>query len=484
MHYQLLFHVACSVILLLHNLPISNLFGAGNPGGHAGDDAVLSSFAKANAVSLPVYLCGLRLQCLPPAGTSSSSSSGSTARLLLLREAMLACHAHNCSSTLERLLQLSAAGSSGNPQEQQWLQVQSTKLQLQPLRNAAAPAAAAAAAGHTVEAHLQVLQHDLEALQAAQNTSSSSSNLGGPGDSANAAGLAAAYLSLGSVLQQAAQHTRWQEVQSLCPALTQVDWLSVASGAGQALSELSASTGMFSTVGSTSVMQEQPQQLAVLACTAAAVASQPQQPVPWKAYGDLLFGLAGGSAPNTAGAGTDAAADAASESLQQGLDDAEMFAAAAEAFCQHLVACANTGALTSPQNCLGVLLKLLQIILQHGEQLQDKLSAALAACPAAVWQVLTNQLLAQLQHRNQAVRALIQQLLQGLAVVVPCAVLYPLVVEVRTAQETGSQVGLCYEVLAYTVCMPCQRHSKHGGCCPGTAAKHTSIHTAYSRSIV
>lgn len=85
-------------------------------------------------------------------------------------------------------------------------------------------------------------------------------------------------------------------------------------------------------------------------------------------------------------------------------------------------------------------MKLLQIILQQGEQLHGELSCALGTCPAAVWQVLTNQLLAQLQHSSVAVRGLIKQLLQGLAVVVPCAVLYPLVVEVRVAQEAGQEV--------------------------------------------
>jgi hypothetical protein len=88
------------------------------------------------------------------------------------------------------------------------------------------------------------------------------------------------------------------------------------------------------------------------------------------------------------------------------------------------------------------LIKLLQIILQQGDHLHEQLSAALSICPAAVWQGLTNQLLAQLQHSSSGVRGLIQQLLQGLAVVVPCAVLYPLVVEVRAAQEAGQEVSI------------------------------------------
>jgi hypothetical protein len=201
---------------------------------------------------------------------------------------------------------------------------------------------------------------------------------------------------------------------------------------------------MSSTAANMATLQDQPHQQAVLACVAAAVALRPHHPVPWKSYGDLLFDLAGASAHTTPEDGTGTAAGASVLVQYDGQGNASMLGAAADAYCQHLAASANTGALKSPQQSMGVLLKLLQIILQHGEQLQDRLSAALGACPAAVWQVLTNQLLAQLQHSSPAVRGLIQQLLQGLAVVVPCAVLYPLVVEVRAAQEAGSQVCLCF----------------------------------------
>lgn len=186
-----------------------------------------------------------------------------------------------------------------------------------------------------------------------------------------------------------------------------------------------------------SAVQAQPQQVAELACCAAAVALLPAHPAPWRAYGDLLFQLAAAqSAPPAADA-----PPLPPPLPQQQQAVATVFGAAAEAYCQHLAASANTGALISPQQGLSVLIKLLQIILQQGGQPYGQLAAALAACPAAVWQALTNQLLAQLQqHSSTAVRGLIQQLLQGLAVVVPCAVLYPLVVEVRAAQEAGHEV--------------------------------------------
>jgi hypothetical protein len=349
---------------------------------------------------------------------------------------MLVSSAHGCSSTLQRLLQVATVESSGSSvQEQQWLQLLSTKLQ-------ALPSVGATAAHRAVEAHLLVLQHDLDRLQELGGTSLSSSSSGAArGRSRDAARLAAAYLSLGGILQQAAQHSSWQEIQSMCPAFAQVDWHNVGAAAGHDVPQLAGSAGTSSTAANMGFLQDQPQQQAVLACIGAAVALRPHHPVPWKAYGDLLYELAGAYAQGTAADGSAVAVGSALVQDCQG--DAGMFGAAAQAYCQHLAACANTGALTSPQQSLGVLLKLLQIILQHGEQLQGQLSAALGACPAAVWQVLTNQLLAQLQHSSAAVRALIQQLLQGLAVVVPCAVLYPLVVEVRAAQEAGSQVCMC-----------------------------------------
>ncbi|KAF6252070.1 hypothetical protein COO60DRAFT_1628668 [Scenedesmus sp. NREL 46B-D3] len=114
-------------------------------------------------------------------------------------------------------------------------------------------------------------------------------------------------------------------------------------------------------------------------------------------------------------------------------------AAAAEAYCNYLAAAVNAKALASPEQGLGVLLRLLQTILQHGDALQPQLQQALGSSPAAAWQVLTPQLLGQLQHASAAVRALVQQLLQGLALVVPCSVLYPLIVEVRAAQEAGQE---------------------------------------------
>lgn len=360
------------------------------------------------------------LQCVHAGNTHQ-------ARPLLLLQALLACYSHGCSSTLQRLLQLATTESSDcNHDEAQWLQLLGSKLQLQ-------TAGGALAAAPAVEAHWMILQSHLDQLQAlgsGRSSSMSSLQLHGP----SAGRVAAAYLSLGAILQQAAASSSWKELCAAYAPVQWMDWQKVHAGAGKLIQELPCCSEAAAARAGLRAMQDQPQQHAALACSAAAAALLPACPAPWKAYGDMLYQLASASAQQT----ISDAAPAPTE--QQSKGAAVVFGAAAEAFCQHLATSANTGAATSPQQGLGVLLKLLQIILQQGDQLHDQLSQALSACPAAVWQVLTNQLLAQLQHSSAAVRGLIQQLLQGLAVVVPCAVLYPLVVEVRAAQEAGQEV--------------------------------------------
>jgi hypothetical protein len=360
------------------------------------------------------------------------------ARPLLLRQTLLACHSHGCNAFLQRLLQTATAESAGtSQQESQWLTLLSSKLQLQ-----AAAAGGALAAAPAVEAHWLVLQTTLEELQAFSSSRGSAGSL--QLDRPHASSLAAAYLSLASILQHAPDEAGWRELCAAYAPVQWVDWSKVHAGAGKLIEQSPCCSSAPGAVAKLPDAQAQPQQVAGLACCAAAVALLPTHPAPWKAYGDLLFQLAAAQ-QQSAQFPADAAAVPPPLSQQQQQQQqqavAGVFGAAAEAYCQHLAASANTGALTSPQQGLGVLVKLLQIILQQGEQLQEQLAAALAACPAAVWQALTNQLLAQLQqHSSTAVRGLIQQLLQGLAVVVPCAVLYPLVVEVRAAQEAGQEV--------------------------------------------
>jgi hypothetical protein len=374
-----------------------------------------------------VLVCGLAFaasQCTPAA------ASAGHARFLLLRQAMLACQRHGCSSTLRRLLTTATAEASGGAQqEQQWLQLLGSVMQLQ-------ASAGALAAAPALEAHWMVLQSSMEQLQAyGSGRSSSTGNL--RGCAADDISTAAAYLSLVSILQQAADHSSWEELCAAYAPVQWLDWRRVHVGAGKLVQELPCCHGMpAAAAAGLPGLQDQPQREAALACAAAAAALQPLHPAPWKTYADLLFKLATTSAQPAADTAP------APQQPQQSPEAVAVLGAAAEAYCQHLAASANTGALTSPQQGLGVLIKLLQIILQQGDHLHEQLSAALSICPAAVWQGLTNQLLAQLQHSSSGVRGLIQQLLQGLAVVVPCAVLYPLVVEVRAAQEAGQEVSI------------------------------------------
>lgn len=249
-------------------------------------------------------------------------------------------------------------------------------------------------------------------------------------------------------MQQAADCSGAGGLLVACPDLQQVDWHRVHANSLQQLPmQLQCCHLLPAAVADMPLaLLHHRQQLAALACSAAATALTPQHPAPWKAYGDLLFELATAAAHPASGSADPWGEPTSPRHQQQQQQQVEvLFGAAAEAYCMHLAAFANTGALTSPQQGLGVLLKLLQIIQQHGPALQKELSAALGHCPAAAWQVLTNQLLAQLQHSSTVVRGLVQELLQGLAGVVPCAVLYPLVVEVRAAQEAGQEVS-CWTV--------------------------------------
>lgn len=355
--------------------------------------------------------------------------NGAHARQLLLREALLACCSSGCSSSMRRLLQTAeaeAAGTTTQVGDALWLRLLGSKLQ-QATAHGQQPAVRA------VQAHWEVLQQPLLQLQG----HGSGSVPGFMGSSTS--GITAACLSFGATLQQAADCSGAGGLLVACPDLQQVDWHSIHSNS---LQQLPVQLQCCHLLPSAVADMHHRQQLAALACSAAATTLTPQHPAPWKAYGDLLFELATSTAHPASDSADPRGEPTSPRHQQQQQQQVEvLFGAAAEAYCMHLAALANTGALTSPQQGLGVLLKLLQLIQQHGPALQQELSAALGHCPAAAWQVLTNQLLAQLQHSSTAVRGLVQELLQGLAAVVPCAVLYPLVVEVRSAQEAGQEVS-------------------------------------------
>jgi hypothetical protein len=373
-------------------------------------------------------MCVWSLQVLSAAATSSSSgshgrsSSTQQALKVLLREALLASNAANCVSMQQRLLGLAGTAGCSSDDERLWLQLLRCKLQLaasSKCKDSSSSSSSSEEPQEAVAAHLTLLKK--YGAFALPNSSSRST--------CSSAALAAAYLSLGQLLSpeaasslHAVQEVNWQ-------AVAHSSWLQLSPGQQHALH-----TAHPLGVGCTPVTVSQcaaavdavpAGYVPAAACCAAAVAAAPAAAEPWKAYGDLLYSLA----------------SQLEQQQQQQRGHGQVLAAAAEAYCNYLASAVNAKALATPEQGLSVLLRLLETILQHGDALQPQLQQALGSCPAAAWQVLTPQLLGQLQHSSAAVRSLVQQLLQGLALVVPCSVLYPLIVEVRAAQEAGQEVG-------------------------------------------
>jgi hypothetical protein len=387
-------------------------------------------------------LCVFVLACMQVASaavgqqkssSNSSSSSSSMMQLslkLLLREALLACHASNCTSTQQRLLVLADTAACSSEDESLWLQLLQSKLRLS--ASSSSSSSSHAAVQEAAAAHLTLLKK-LGAFAPSSSSTSSSSNV-------KPAALAAAYLSLGQLLAGGSAGGYATAVASV-PAVQEVDWqamhkrslLQLAPGKRAAsatdAAEAAACMGLAGSQCAAAAGAVPAGYVPAAACCAAAVAAAPAVAQPWKAYGDLLYSLAGNLEQQQ------------QQQQQQEQDHLRLLAAAAEAYCNYLAAAVNAKALATPEQGLAVLLRLLETILQHGDALQPQLQQALGSCPAAAWQGLTPQLLGQLQAASAAVRALVQQLLQGLALVVPCSVLYPLIVEVRAAQEAGQEVS-------------------------------------------
>jgi hypothetical protein len=195
------------------------------------------------------------------------------------------------------------------------------------------------------------------------------------------------------------------------------------------------------------------------ACCVAAAAAAPAAPGPWRAFGDLLYGLAWEQPADGEPAcaqqreeGSGLQGDGAAPRAQRGdaapsrpgpllPRAAHALALAAEAYCRHLAAGAAAGRLPAAEDGLAPMLRVLRLILRHAAPLAAPLRAALGLAPTAAWQALAPQLLAAaLGHREPATRDLAALLLRGLAAGAPRAVLYPCIAEMRAAQERGEQV--------------------------------------------
>jgi hypothetical protein len=374
-----------------------------------------------------VFLLAVAQVVAAAASLPNSSTSTQQSLKLLLREALLASHASNCTSMQQRLLGLADAACCSSGDERLWLTLLRSKLSL--------PAGCSSneACQEAVVAHVALLRNHGAFIPPSSHRSSSSDSTCQP------AALAAAYLSLSELLAASATSSGSAALDAAAAAsipssVHGVDWQAVHRSSltqllpgAQHVTESKCSVLDASQCAAAADVVPAGY-IPAAACCAAAVAAAPAAAEPWKAYGDLLYCLAG-------------MLEQQQQQQHQDRGHLRLLAASAEAYCNYLAAAVNAKALASPEQGLGVLLRLLETILQHGEALQPQLQQALGSCPAAAWQVLTPQLLGQLQHASAAVRALVQQLLQGLALVVPCSVLYPLIVEVRAAQEAGQEVS-------------------------------------------
>lgn len=291
-------------------------------------------------------------------------------------------------------------------EQQPWLQLLKTKLLLP--HSSGNASSSAGAVKDAISAHLKALQPFWPIVSDATSVNSCNST----------SAVSAAYLSLAALLSDQAVHQAgdWEQLlQTAAACYTTKDLADTTRHLAAAAAAVT------------------PEQLPPVACCTAAVAAAPASPASWKAFGDLLYKLAGTAGATSSVAGTD--------QLQQHQRH-QLYVASCEAYSHYLATAVSSQALASPEQGLGILLRLLQVVIEHGDSCEDQLQQVLNHIPVSAWQALTPQLLAQLQHGSAAVRNIVQRILQGLSVVVPCAVLYPLVVEVRAAEEAGHQVGV------------------------------------------
>jgi hypothetical protein len=318
---------------------------------------------------------------------------------LLLREAVLAANGSGCKALQLQLLQLAAQASerlSESKQSQPWFDLFKVKLE-----HHNSDRQTAAIYGPLMKAHLAVLQPHLPAvMQERAALKLSSGDASGISDAPAAVvtsvQLAAAYLSLAALLFPGSgavavpsDQIDWQKLHTI--SLQQV----TASAARQPCTAAAANTMAAAAAAAQAVLSSQ-QHLSAAACCMAAAAAAPACPTPWKAYGDLLFNIAGAVDSNTAADG-DGDGEAAVEGGLSGDHTTPeqrcqqhrhvLLSAAAQAYCNHLAVGVNSQGSRGPELGLGVLLKLVQVMKQDGEQLQEQLQRALDCCPVAAWQV-------------------------------------------------------------------------------------------------
>ncbi|GLI61976.1 hypothetical protein VaNZ11_004542, partial [Volvox africanus] len=193
------------------------------------------------------------------------------------------------------------------------------------------------------------------------------------------------------------------------------------------------------------------------ACCLRALQLSPRLARAWKAWGDLLFRatkehrarmvrsqppgppLGGGPFGGTT------LGDAASGTVSgdtSGTWAAIGYGAAAVAYCRYLALSYSHDGAVRPEDVLPVLLQLLHVAVRHAAPIEQLLEVQLTAVPPPAWFAITPQLLAQLPGSSGAARRLLGLLLHAVGRAAPSLVLYPAVIEMRTADAATAVAAI------------------------------------------
>ncbi|GIL75399.1 hypothetical protein Vretifemale_5200, partial [Volvox reticuliferus] len=189
------------------------------------------------------------------------------------------------------------------------------------------------------------------------------------------------------------------------------------------------------------------------ACCLRALQLSPCLARAWKAWGDLLFRATkehrarmvrsqpprqppGGGSNGGTPFGDPASATASSDT--SGTWAAVGYGAAAVAYCRYLALSYSHDGAARPEDVLPVLLQLLHVAMRHAAPIEQLLEVQLMAVPPPAWFAITPQLLAQLPGSSGAARRLLGLLLHAVGRAAPSLVLYPAVIEMRTADAAAA----------------------------------------------
>lgn len=189
---------------------------------------------------------------------------------------------------------------------------------------------------------------------------------------------------------------------------------------------------------STAVVQSAP---ALTCMAAAAVCSGRDLQSAWLRFGDWVYNRTRQMRHSRR---SSRASDAASSGLAAAGSHVEPELTQEERLCYQHVALAYSRvlALSLPQGGVDhprLVLRLLHLAIHyHKHGMQSQLEAAMQMVPASAWEVVAPQLFVQLHHSQQHVRAFATKTLAALAEPAPAAVLYTVVANSWTSDESGA----------------------------------------------